>query len=567
MWGRWPAVAVLLAVGCGGGATTGRAGRVEPLSREAYAHYLRGRIAIYEGDYDGAWIELERATLAAPFEAPIAVAFADALYRAGDRARALREIERAQTVWPDHAGVWLVSGRIYRGTARHADATRALERAIDLDPDAEAAYLALAATWLTLDQPGRAEAAYRRLLRRDPDSLAANYRLGLRLLDHGDAAAAARLLERAIEIDPDHLKSRLALSRAQRALGHARRAIHTLRDAFDRSGGDPRLGETLVVSLLELGDRVQAVDLLRTLDRPDLTPAVRLSLGQLFLQVGEASGALDVADSLLAIYPDSDRARTLRGRALLALKRPAEAVAALLEIAADSPAHAEARATAAETLVRAGDARRAREIVDGALAAHPASADLAIASSLIHELSGDGATARRTLEAAVAAAPRDAELLYALGSLEDRLGQPDRAIEVIQQILDRDPDHVSALNFIGFSLADRLVDLARADELLRRASRLEPANGYVLDSLGWLRFRQRRLRDAEKLCARARRLVPTEPEIVWHLAEIARAQGDRRRAVALMRRARRMEPEPALAARIDARLRELSRQDPGAAQQ
>ncbi len=126
-----------------------------------------------------------------------------------------------------------------------------------------------------------------------------------------------------------------------------------------------------------------------------------------------------------------------------------------------------------------------------------------------------------------------------------------------QRILDRDPDHAGALNFIGFSLADRNRELARADRLLQRALELAPTDGFVLDSVGWLRFRQGRLPEAQDLLERAVRLAPTEPELLWHLGEVYLARRQPRRALTAYERARRLGPDEPVKRRIDARIHAL----------
>lgn len=552
------AFAMVCALGCGPPPVRTRVAKVRPLSPAAYSHYLRGRIAVIEGDYDRAVAELNKASLAAPTEAAIRVAYIDALYRTGAKKRARGEVESAQKRWPSHAGVWLLSGRIYRGLSEHTAAVKALEKAIDLDPETESAYLNLASAWLTLGHPGRAEKSYRRLLRRDRDSVEGHYQLAVRLMTRSAWHQAERQLEQVVELDPDHLKALVALAQTRRSLGKKRESIQVLREAFDRSGGDADLGEKLVIDLLEMGSRREAVDLLDSLDRSDLPARVRLSLGRLYLQIGEADSALHMAESILEVHPASASTRVLRAQALIMLQRRSEAVPVLLEIPESATQWPGARGLAAELLAQDGKIEEARKLVDEALGAKPNEVDLLIASSTVYEHAKRPAKARQVLETAVERDPDDTDLLYAWGALEDRLGDSTKALELMERVLVNDSSNVSAMNFIGYSLADRSEDLPRAEKLLSRALELAPADGYVLDSFGWLRFRQKRLKDAEDLITRAHRLAPAVPEIVWHMAEIAAARGKRIRAVQLLRKAKALRPDPQLGQRIETRIEALS---------
>jgi tetratricopeptide (TPR) repeat protein len=79
----------------------------------------------------------------------------------------------------------------------------------------------------------------------------------------------------------------------------------------------------------------------------------------------------------------------------------------------------------------------------------------------------------------------------------------------------------------------------------------------VLDSVGWLRFHQKRYRDALALLERASRLTPAEPEILWHLGELHLAMRQPRRALAVYERARALGPEEPVRRRIEARIQAL----------
>jgi tetratricopeptide (TPR) repeat protein len=545
-------------VACGGHRADPPPLRDPPLSAAAYAHYLRGRLAAIDGDYLRAAAELRAAAAAAPGEAPIQVALASALYRAGRRQQARTAIEAAQVRFGESSEVWRESGRIYRGIGRPADAARAYRRAIALAPDAEASYLGLASAQLALGQPEPAESSYRALLGRRPLSVVGHYRLGRRLLARGRKQEAERHLRRALELEPSHTRARVALARLLRERGRPREAVALLREAFDRSS-NIAIGERLFHELLEVGDREAAASLLQQIDRDDLELDVRITFGYLYLQIGERAAALDLARKLAERHPSSGPVRLLEGRALADIGRRDQAVAVLLAVPPERPAFAECRALAAELEARGGRDAAARAAVEEALASHPRDPGLIAAQALVAELGGRIDEARGVLTAAVQARPDSADLLYALAALEDRQGNPDRAVELAERILVRDPDHTGALNFIGFSLADRNVELARADKLLARALELAPADGYILDSVGWLRFRQRRFDKARTLLERAARLAPAEPEILWHLGELLLATRQPKRALLFYERARDLGPDEPVRRRIEARIHALRR--------
>src|SRR6476659_5252491 len=71
-----------------------------PLPAPAYAHYVRGRVAAYEGDYALAAEELRAAAAAAPDEPRIEVERIRALIKAGRKLDARAAITAAEAKWP-----------------------------------------------------------------------------------------------------------------------------------------------------------------------------------------------------------------------------------------------------------------------------------------------------------------------------------------------------------------------------------------------------------------------------------------------------------------------------------
>ena len=86
---------------------------------------------------------------------------------------------------------------------------------------------------------------------------------------------------------------------------------------------------------------------------------------------------------------------------------------------------------------------------------------------------------------------------------------------------------------------------------------MAPGDGFILDSYGWLLFRQNRLDEALIVLERAARMVPREPEILWHLGELLLARQQPARAVELFEQARSLRPEQRLLRRIEKRIRAL----------
>jgi len=100
----------------------------------------------------------------------------------------------------------------------------------------------------------------------------------------------------------------------------------------------------------------------------------------------------------------------------------------------------------------------------------------------------------------------------------------------MEAVLTLNPNHADALNYLGYSYADRGIKGEDAVALTRRAVSLKPDNGAYVDSLGWALFKVGRVDEALRELKRAVELVNDDPVIFEHLGEIYLTQRRREKA-------------------------------------
>ncbi len=125
-------------------------------------------------------------------------------------------------------------------------------------------------------------------------------------------------------------------------------------------------------------------------------------------------------------------------------------------------------------------------------------------------------------------APWTAWLLYG-GALLDA-GDWDDARPALERSVELAPDQANALNFLGYALLERREDLDYAEELIRRASALEPGSPAITDSLGWVYYVKGEVDEAIPILERAAVGEPDEPTINEHLGDAYWVVGRRRDA-------------------------------------
>lgn len=436
----------------------------------------------------------------------------------------------------------------------------------------------------------------------------------------GQETRAERYLRAAVDRDPTDPDLRMSLAQFYEAHKRKKDATHEYERALASRPDMPEVLATLARLSAEEGHLADArayfaqAASLEPSDadgKRDLAQALmRFSLA--FVQSHDAEDALKALARARELTPESLEVAYYSGVALEEAARWTEAAAAFGRLRRSPPLVPAVGAAPADTeallvdatlhegacLSRAGRHADALKLLGEAVAAHPARAGAASQLALAYEQAGraaDGVTvferlASRTggvgcveaeislselyekagraadglalLKRATEATPRDVRLLYALGGTLDRAGHPDAAIETMRAILVIEPDHAGAMNFIGYTFAEKGQRLEEAELLLRRAVALRPDDGLIADSLGFLLLKRGDLPQALELLERAVRLSPDEPVIAEHLGDGYERAGRRADAVEAFRRgldALGEAPDPKVRAELEQRLKRISR--------
>ena len=105
------------------------------------------------------------------------------------------------------------------------------------------------------------------------------------------------------------------------------------------------------------------------------------------------------------------------------------------------------------------------------------------------------------------------------------------------------PNHPSILNYLGYSWVEKGLQLDRAQEMIEKAVKLRPRDGYIIDSLGWALYRSGNIKGAVKHLERAVQIRPQDPTINDHLGDIYWAIGRKNEATFQWNRALILNPE------------------------
>ena len=96
----------------------------------------------------------------------------------------------------------------------------------------------------------------------------------------------------------------------------------------------------------------------------------------------------------------------------------------------------------------------------------------------------------------------------------------------MKEIIKNNPEHVDALNFVGYSYAEMGKNLDEAEMLVKKALELSPNKGYIIDSLGWIYYKKGKLNKALELLLTAARLTSNDPEVMEHIGDVYTDKGE-----------------------------------------
>ncbi len=153
--------------------------------------------------------------------------------------------------------------------------------------------------------------------------------------------------------------------------------------------------------------------------------------------------------------------------------------------------------------------------------------------------------------------PQNRDVLYARALIAEKLNKLDVVEADLKSIIEKNPKDASALNALGYTLIDRTTRYQDAEVYLLQAIELKPEEAVIIDSIGWLRFKQGRADEALKHLRDAYN-KQQEGEIAAHLVEVLLFLGNRDEAKEIYDQAVKNTPDNEYLMKIKQRFVELN---------
>lgn len=176
----------------------------------------------------------------------------------------------------------------------------------------------------------------------------------------------------------------------------------------------------------------------------------------------------------------------------------------------------------------------------------------------VHRHQGNFEDANRAYTVALSLYPDDAPsrwwVTYTRGITFERLGQWPEAEADFRAALALSPGQPSVLNYLGYSMVEKGINLEEALAMITQAVEARPDSGAIVDSLGWVYFQLGRFEDSVVQMERAVELEPLDPVVTDHLGDAYWMVGRFQEAEFQWQRALSFAPDQELGERIRRKL-------------
>lgn len=493
--------------------------------------------------------------------------------------RAIEQFKIISEKDPKDIDSQIMLGRLYKVSNDSAASEAAFKKALEISPDNEDAMTGLAMVYSDEGDTKRAADLLEKLTAKNP-SPRAFAALAFSYEQLHDYPLAASTLRRALTLDPSNQEYKLNLAQDLAQAEQYDEALKVYQEVADANPRDP----TPLLRMAQVYRQQKKFDLAReSIDKArEIDPDnLEVKLDESFLQ--EEEGKLSEAIVTLKQVLDatakknySAGERTYRasmlerlGRMYLNLEQFDEAADTFRQLGGLDPEYAaRADVQVVETYRQAKDYEKAQKLADAAIKKYPndrivigmhaemladsghvdeAAAELRkslggkddreIYTSLaqIYERGKDYpemAKAVDQLEKLSQTKDDKITLHFLRGTLYERQKKFQQAESEFREVLKLDSSNAQAQNYLGYMLADQNTRLDEAQQLILKALDSEPNNGAFLDSLGWVYYRQNKLKDAEEQLNRSIQMITRDPTIHDHLGDVYFKQGRIKEAIA-----------------------------------
>lgn len=398
-----------------------------------------------------------------------------------------------------NTGVKLALAGICMASRRYPEARRQLEETLAMEPKNTRACYLMAALENTMGNSDRALELYQQIAVIDKADPVAPYKMGLIYLDRQDVEKARTLADYLVKTFPDRGEGSRLQGLARFFSKNYAEAIASLQESLKKQ---PSMEGYyfLALSLYNQGELENALSQFRRIIdyNPSFVPARALT-GLILLRQGHTDDAINEIKKALQVDPGHAFAHSVLGKGYLAKGMYEEGMRELKAATGLGP-------TASGHMLKRGGEGDQWNI------------ETLMVLGGLNAGNKDNKAAMAAFTEAARNKPDYAPALYAQGVLLDQSGQKKEAAAKYRAALEKSENYVPALNNLACLYADGYGSLSEAEHLARRAYSLQSSNPAVMETLGYVLFKNGQKTLALELLQQAAARLPDNGNAQYHLA-------------------------------------------------
>lgn len=538
-------------------------------SSQAVHSFLLGQLKYDKEDYKGALKDfVSSSELLSEPEPMLHVKLAELHLKSGDLQKALSEVEKGLEGLPDDEHVILLNAGILENLNRSKDAEALYRKLIEKKPAGIEPYILLATLYARDSKFGESIGVLKRLVKEKPDETIAEYYLARGYEVSGNLNEAERLYRKVSNRDQSNLSVYVDIARVllkKKKVSQARAELQKVLDKDPNNASARRILGHLSYGEGNLEEALSHFQALEGTEGDSTETRFKIALLQIERQnYKEAIRELSV---ILSKKPDHAEARYYLGTVYAGSGRKEEALEELSKVSEGSEMFVKARIFGSLVSKQNGDLKTAEKWIEDAYRKDSADRTaLTFYIALLRE-QRKFPKAMELIKEALQTDGENENLLFGLGVVQYDLGKIDESISTMESLIERNPAHTDALNFLAYTLAERGNNLSRAGELVEKALKIRPDDGFYLDTRGWIYYQEGKYKDAVEVLGRAVAATGDDPTILEHHGDALVKTNSLKKAAtayrfALTHAARVDTDEAEFRARVEKKLKALYSIDP-----
>ena len=517
-------------------------------------YYLLGQILLRERN----WSEAEKAMTEVAKLDPLSVEsrllVSHLATQRGDLKKAILFAEEVIALEPEDEKARLLLAGLFAATKSHQKAIKQYKKVITINPKNLLPRLQLAQLYGHTKDSVSAKKVLAPLFKNPVIAWKAYLAMGRAYVNFPNMKKAVTQFRKAYQLEPNRLETVLALGAALQKIKHPKEAEEIYREYLATHPNSKEVHGRLGRLFLNQDNQKAALTEFQAVSQisPNSVPA-RLTSALILLSQGRFEDALHELRLAEATAPEDGNIHYYLGQVLESLDRFKEAEAAYRKVKETESFYAEAQLRLAFLETEAGHRpegiQRITTILDreNKQVATPDSlkkrVTFILALNVLLMQDENYLAVVDTATSGLALEPKHGRLRFNRAMALDKLGRWPEAEKDLLTYIEQYPNDANALNYLGYTWADRNQNLEEALKLLQRSILLSPGDGFITDSLGWVLYRLNRLDEALAHMREAVRLEPEDAAIQEHLGDVLHALGQKAEAMSVWKKALELAPD------------------------